>query len=108
MKIRTKFTLIIIVITLILALALSIANLVFDFSQQENYLKFANEDINNFTKWNNEQAQKNLGPFAENYIQLLAKDLGYIVRRDFLDNHNDYTHLKGNKNSEKLFLILHI
>lgn len=102
MKIRTKFTLIIVVVTIILAFALSIANLFFDFSQQENYLKFANEDINSFTKWNNEQAQKNLGPFAENYIQLLAKDLGYIVRRDFLDNNKDYTHLKGNKKLRKI------
>ena len=104
MKIRTKFTLIIVVVTIILALSLSIANLVFDFAQQSNYLKFANEHINSFTKWNNEQAQKNLGPFAENYIQLLAKDLGYIVRRDFLDNNNDYTYLKGNKKLRKILL----
>lgn len=104
MKIRTKFTLIIVVVTIILALALSIANLVFDFAQQANYLKFANEHINSFTKWNNEQAQKNLGPFAENYIQLLAKDLGYIVRRDFLDNNKDYTRLKGNKKLRKILL----
>lgn len=104
MKIRTKFTLIVVVITIILALALGIANLIFDFAQQENYLKFAYEDINSFTKWNNEQSQRNLGPFAENYIQLLAKDLGYVVRRDFLDNDKDYSHLKDNEKLRKIFL----
>lgn len=104
MKIRTKFTLIILIITVILTVALSVSNLVFDFSQQTNYLKFAHENINNFSKWNNEQSQRNLGPFAETYIQLLAKDLGYIVRREFLNNSKDYAYLKNNKKLRKLLL----
>ncbi len=104
MKIRNKFALIIVIITVILASALGTANLLFDFSQQGYYSKFANEDINNFTKWNNEQSQRNLGPFAENYIELLAKDLGYTVRRDFLDNNKDYSYLKKDEKLRKILL----
>ncbi|HBM15102.1 MAG TPA: hypothetical protein DD381_01945 [Lentisphaeria bacterium] len=102
MKIRTRFALIIVIITVVLAVVLSMCNLLYDFAQQDYYLESADSIINDFTKWNDINSQRNLGPFAERYIQLLAKDLGYIVRRDFLDNRKDYDYLTGNKELRKM------
>lgn len=104
MKIRTKFTLIVVVITVILAVALSFTNLMFDLSQQKSYVKFANETMNNFTKWLNAHPLRDLGPFAEEYVKLLSRNLGYTVRKDFLTNNKDYNHLRNNKELRKILI----